>query len=213
MAIMHHADDATLMSYAAGSLPDALAAVVSAHVARCEVCARELKHMEAIGTALFSALPPSPVQRPAAVMAVRRAEADVAETVGRDDDIASDVPRSLAHLIGRDLDSVAWRVLGLGVWHYRLPMRSGDLRLLKVGPGRRMPEHGHRGAELTLLLRGSYADETGVYRAGDLSDLGEDVVHQPISGPVEGCICLIASERPARFKGLIPRMVAPLTGM
>lgn len=213
MPINHHLDDATLMSFAAGSLPEALAAVVSAHVAMCPLCAGEVRRMETIGTALFAGLAPTTVQRPAAVMAVRRAEADQDEIKSRDYDLPDDVPAGLAHLIGRDLDRVAWRALGLGVWHFRLPSRSGDLRLLKVGPGRRMPEHGHGGAELTLLLRGAYSDETGTYRPGDIADLDQDVIHKPVSDPTDGCICLIASEKPARFKGLIPRMVAPLSGI
>jgi putative transcriptional regulator len=212
MPISHHLDDATLLSFAAGSLPEALAAVASAHVAVCPVCAAEVRRMEAVGTALFAGLVPMPVQKPASVMAVRRAEADVEPEPVRIP-LPADIPHPIAHLVGDDLDAVAWRPLGLGLWHYRLPAKTGDLRLLKVGPGRRMPEHSHGGAELTLLLRGSYSDETGVYRAGDVSDMDADVTHRPVSDPHQGCICLIASEKPARFKGLIPRMVAPLTGM
>jgi putative transcriptional regulator len=125
----------------------------------------------------------------------------------------NDVPPRLAHLIGTSLDRVPWKSLGPGVAHFRLPTRSGDLRLLKVAPGRRMPEHGHGGTELTLLLRGSYSDETGSYYQGDIADLDEDVTHRPVASPFDGCICLIAWERPARFKSLLPRMVQPLTGM
>ena len=33
MTITHHLDDATLMSFAAGSLPNALAAIAAAHIA------------------------------------------------------------------------------------------------------------------------------------------------------------------------------------
>jgi putative transcriptional regulator len=198
MPISHHLDDATLLSFAAGSLPEALAAVASAHVAVCPVCAAEVRRMEAVGTALFAGLVPMPVQKPASVMAVRRAEADVEPEPVRIP-LPADIPHPIAHLVGDDLDAVAWRPLGLGLW--------------QVGPGRRMPEHSHGGAELTLLLRGSYSDETGVYRAGDVSDMDADVTHRPVSDPHQGCICLIASEKPARFKGLIPRMVAPLTGM
>jgi putative transcriptional regulator len=212
MPIQHHVDDATLMSFAAGSLPEALAAVVAAHIDVCPRCAREVRRMEAIGTALFSGLRTRAMQQPANLMAVRRAEADVAEPHW-DAAPSTDVPAALAHLIGRSLDGVAWKTLAPGVQHYRLPTRTGDLRLLKVSPGRRMPEHGHGGSEITLMLRGSYSDETGTYFAGDVADLDDGVVHRPVADPFDGCICLIASERPARFKGLLPRMVQPLTGM
>ena len=93
------------------------------------------------------------------------------------------------------------------------PGAEGDLRLIKVAPGQVLPEHGHGGSELTLILKGSYSDEFGTYTEGDLSDLGDDVEHRPISDPTEGCICLIASERKARFKDVVSRIVQPLTGL
>ena len=42
MTITHHLDDATLMSFAAGSLPAALSAVAAAHVAMCARCRHEI---------------------------------------------------------------------------------------------------------------------------------------------------------------------------
>ena len=76
-----------------------------------------------------------------------------------------------------------------------------------------MPEHGHGGCEMTLVLAGSYHDETGAFGPGDLQDVDESVEHKPLTDAVTGCICLIASERPARFKGLFGRLFQPLTGM
>ena len=75
-----------------------------------------------------------------------------------------------------------------------------------------MPEHGHGGTELTLVLTGSYHDEIGHFGPGDVADLDEDVDHQPVVGD-QGCICLVASEQPARFHGFISRMIQPLVGM
>jgi len=63
MTITHHLDDATLMSFAAGSLPNALAAIAAAHVAGCPRCRRELRMLERIGGALVSALPPATLDR------------------------------------------------------------------------------------------------------------------------------------------------------
>ena len=212
MSIKHHLDAATLMSFAAGSLPEALAAVAAAHIAVCPVCASECRDMDAIGAVLLSDCPPVPLVRSAPLMALRRAEAEV-ELGPTTSQHTSDVPALLAHLIGDSLDAIPWRPLGLGVWHHRLPTRSGDLRLLKVAAGRRMPDHGHGGSELTLMLRGAYTDSTGRYAVGDVSDMDTDIEHRPVADAFDGCICLIASEKPAKFKGLLPRIVQPLTGM
>ena len=63
MTITHHLDDATLMSFAAGALPDALSAVAAAHVAMCARCRREMASLESIGGALMAGLPPVAVDR------------------------------------------------------------------------------------------------------------------------------------------------------
>jgi putative transcriptional regulator len=209
--LSHHPDASTLMSFAAGSITEALAVVVASHVDQCPHCRRELTLMNLLGDTLLQSLPATRLERSAPAMKMRRQEADNPPRVVPSP--GSGLPHSLARLVHTNLDDIPWRRLGIGVWHHRLPTATGDLRLLKVAPGRQMPEHGHGGSELTLMLRGSYTDETGVYRAGDLADLDEAVEHTPIADLETGCICLIASEKPARFKGLIPRIVQPLTGM
>ena len=76
-----------------------------------------------------------------------------------------------------------------------------------------MPEHGHGGSELTLVLRGAYSDRTGTYRVGDVADLGDSIEHQPIADAKDGCICLIASDKKIRFKSVLARLVQPFTGL
>lgn len=214
--IIHHPDDATLMSYAAGSLAEALSAVVATHISMCSVCAREVKALEVIGSGLIGELTPAPVgRRPRMPAKKDAADGDVIMSDGCVSD-AGDVPVTLRHAAGHKLDQIAWKKLAPGVWHYPLPVvgaSGGNLRLLKVAPGRRIPEHGHGGAELTLLLDGSYKDEMGLYQRGDVADHDQDVEHQPVANPDVGCICLIASDGKARFKNFAARIFQPLTGL
>lgn len=204
MTITHHLDDATLMSFAAGALPAALSAVAAAHTAMCPRCRRELAALERIGGALMASLPAATFDRPeprppdpaGAGNAPRR------ETCTLD----GEIPGPIAGLASGGLDAVAWRWLGPGVWDYPLPLAgAGKLRLLRVAPGRHVPEHGHGGAELTLVLRGSFHDEMGRYLRGDVAELDETVAHQPVTDAGGDCICLVASEKPERFLGLIAR--------
>lgn len=217
MTIKHHPDSATLMSFAAGSLGEALSAVVAAHIDMCPRCAAESRRLERIGAAMFEALTPASMTASApshATMAALTVERP-ARAADPDDDGELDVPRPLRRLVGGELDRIAWRRIGIGVWHYPLPLSAdakGDLRLLKVAAGQAMPEHGHGGAELTLMLRGSYRDEVGTFRKGDLADLDDDIEHRPVADLDEGCICLIASEEKAKFRGLLARLFQPLTG-
>jgi len=218
MKIQHHPDDSTLMSFAAGTLVEPLAAVIATHVAMCPHCQSELKLMEQLGFACLRELPdeglvgPTPVSRlaKAAESAARTAEPSALASA------RPDVPPPLRRFVGDRIDAIVWKRLGPGVWHKPLPLSAGtdgDLRLLKVAAGRAMPEHGHGGTELTLILRGAYVDRFGRYGVGDIADLDEDAEHKPLVEAAEPCICLVASERKALFKGLVSRLVQPLTGM
>jgi len=179
----------------------------------CTRCHCEVVALECVGAALLTALPGVQLERaepetpPAADQpsAQQRREAGAAP-------IEPSTP--LARLLPGGLDAVQWRRLGFGIWHRRLPVEgSGALGLLKVAPGRIVPEHGHGGAELTLVLRGSFHDTTGRYRTGDVADLDATVEHEPVADTGPDCICLVASETPARFRGLIARLMQPWHGL
>lgn len=209
MKITHHLDDATLMSCSAGSQPEALAAVVTSHLSVCPRCRSELKRHALIGEALFEALKPEPVTREAP-LAAARGEAGSAPT----DD--ADMPEALKAALEGRFDDVPWRRAAPGVWHCPIelsPGAKGDLRLLKVAPGTKLPEHGHGGSELTFVLDGAYSDEFGTFRRGDVADLGDDVEHRPVADAERGCICLAASDARPRFKGMFARLLQPLAGI
>lgn len=210
MKITHHLDDSTLMSCAAGSQPEALAAVVSSHLSVCPRCRAELKKHSLIGEALFESLRPEPVTRDAPVVAMRAGEATLAE------DATSEMPVALRAALEGRFDDVPWRRAAPGVWHYPIQLSSeakGDLRLVKVSPGTRLPEHGHGGTELTLILDGAYSDEFGTYRRGDVADMGDDVEHRPVADANDGCICLAASDAKPRFTGMFARLLQPLANL
>jgi putative transcriptional regulator len=209
MSITHHPGEATLMSYAAGSLPNALAGVIAAHAAVCARCRSEITNLEHLGAALLEGMQP---------VAIERAEPQAPipggnEAHPRASAPPADVPRPLAHIVGGGLDAVHWRWLGPGIWHSPLPLKGeGDLRLLKLAPGRHLPEHGHTGSELTLVLKGAFHDETGWYERWDVAELDEEIEHRPVADAAAGCICVVACEGPLRFHGLLPRLLRPLHG-
>ncbi|MBL8847050.1 MAG: cupin domain-containing protein [Hyphomicrobium zavarzinii] len=224
MTISHHPDIANLMCCAAGSQPEAFAAVIASHLSLCKTCCCEVRRMQQIGVALFDKLEPVGMSGPAPVVAMRAGEAD-ADAKGDPSSgsapapcgqNAGEVPRPLVPLIGADLDQVAWRWVAPGIWIFPVPLSKGccgELRLIKVAPGKTMPEHGHAGQELTLILRGSYTDAFGTYRVGDVADLDEGVAHGPVACPEKGCICLMATEGKLIFKSPVARLLQPLLGL
>ena len=209
MTITHHLDDATLMSFAAGSLPNTIAAVAAAHISMCPRCRSELSVHERIGAALVAGLPPAGMQR--AGLEPPLAEPSRGEPAGLP---LGEVPFPLAGIIGQELDAVRWRWIGPGLWHRSLPIRgAGSLHLIKGAPSASVPEHDHGGSELTLVLRGALVDATGRYGPGDIADLDEGMVHHAPAADTEGCICVIANEVPTRFRGLLARLMQPWHGM
>ena len=76
-----------------------------------------------------------------------------------------------------------------------------------------MPDHGHGGGELTLVLKGAYRDCFGKFGPGDVADLDPEADHKPVVEPDSDCICVIASEAPMRYKSIIGRVLQPVFGI
>jgi putative transcriptional regulator len=126
---------------------------------------------------------------------------------------STEVPAPLARVAGNDLDAVAWRWIAPGLWLRRLAVAgSGQLHLIKGAADVALPRHGHEGSEITMVLRGTLVDSIGRYRVGDVCDLDESIEHRPAAGH-DGCICVVAQERPARLRSLIMRLARPWHGM
>lgn len=218
----HHVDTATLLSFSAGTLNSALSAVVASHVSVCATCAKELARMDLVGASLLAGMP-VPLHQDAEGTVPNTATAPTslskAERVLGCDGASEDtfaIPVPLQRQFGLKEASIQWRQLAPGVWHHRfkLPRRAaGDLRLLKIAPGYRMLEHGHGGTELTLVLDGAFSDSTGEYLRGDIQEVSQETEHCPVADRVSGCICLIASEEPARFRGIVGKLVQVWTGL
>ena len=114
-----------------------------------------------------------------------------------------DVPSPLVRTLGTSLDRVPWKRAGRGIWQHRIALShegSSTLRLIKVAAGLSLPEHGHSGSELTLVLRGAFRDARAHYATGDVADVDEDIEHGPIADAEQGCICLVATDGKLRFQ-------------
>ena len=194
MPIVHHPDLTTVMTCSAGSQPEALCAVVTSHLSMCPECMYELSVLEEIGVGLFECsssnqkMAAAGVPSPSEVLEQTR---EFPETPAK-----GDVPWPLIAILGHSLDAISWHEIHPVISTFEIalsPNAKGDLRLLRLAPGTQLPEHGHVGEELTLILRGSYSDETGTFGGGDMSDLDDDNRHAVVAGP-DGCIILVGSE-------------------
>ncbi|WP_299727662.1 ChrR family anti-sigma-E factor [uncultured Tateyamaria sp.] len=207
--IKHHLTDDILMAYAAGTLPEAFNLLVAAHVSLCDACRAEVESYDAVGGEMLAQEPSNDIALApgsfAATMALIAGgpvdEAPKARVRG------SILPGPLQDYVGGDLDSIKWRGIGLGVKQAILPTsRDASARLLFIPAGAAMPDHGHQGNEMTMVLQGAFQDEDDYFARGDVEVADSDMHHTPVADIHEDCICLTVTDAPLRFQGLIPKI-------
>jgi putative transcriptional regulator len=218
VTIKHHLDDATLVSYAGGSLDEAFTIVVAAHLASCGECRARVRMLERAGGSLLEDEPAVPFNGNSFDRLMSRVNAREGESIRSKATATADdvLPLPLARLVGGGVDRIAWKTVAPGIATSRLPMSAGansSLIFMRIAPGKKVPEHGHGGMEMTLVLQGSYRDVLGRFGPGDVADLDQDVEHQPIVDSDVPCICVVATESPTRFKGFFSRLLQPLVGI
>lgn len=210
--IHHHLSDELLMAYAAGALPEAFSLVVATHVSLCDTCRAQLAAHEAVGGAVLEAEAPTTMSEGSLAATLRRiSETPRARRISVPAPAPSLFPAPLQPYVGgNDGGAVAWRSLGGGVKQAILPTsKEASVRLLYIPAGMAVPDHGHRGLELTLVLQGAFDDENRRFARGDVEVATEADEHTPIAAPGQDCICLAATDAPLRFTGLLPRLAQP----
>jgi putative transcriptional regulator len=207
--IRHHLTDDLLMAYSTGELPEAFSLVVATHVSLCDECRARLGSFEAVGGEVLEAMQ-------GATVAESSFEATLARITGQPVGDQRPIrakgifPSPLQDYVGGDLSAVKWKSVGMGVKQAILPVASGaTVRLLHIPAGGAMPDHGHKGREMTLVLQGAFSDADGRYARGDVEIADDEVQHTPVAEAGQDCICLAATEAPLRFRSLLPRLVQP----
>jgi len=210
----HHPSPEVLMSYAAGSLPEAPSLLVATHLAICPECRVRAGELDALGGAMLEDLSPTKMEADALDRVMARL--DEPEPPRAPPPPADPVlPAPLRAYVGRGFDAIAWKKLGRGVEEYRLPIPDADsytTRLLRVADDREMPTHGHDGDELTLVLAGGFRDGEDSYVRGDVAGADPTVSHSPVADKDGECICLVVTEGKLRFSGLFGPLLTYFRG-
>ncbi len=208
--IKHHLNDPLLMSYSAGTLPEAFSLVVATHISMCDECRARLAAMEAVGGAMLEEEVDNDlsVDLDATLARIEAGPKDPIQIADRHPD--GIFPKVLQKYVNGDLDAVKWRPVGMGVRQAILKTsKDASVRLLHIPAGCAVPDHGHRGTELTLVLQGAFEDDEDRFARGDLEIADEDLEHTPVAAPGLDCICLAATDAPLKFNGIIQRVAQP----
>ncbi|SNS23045.1 ChrR family anti-sigma-E factor [Antarctobacter heliothermus] len=203
--ITHHLTDDLILGYSAGTLPEAVNLIIATHISLCDECRAAIEAQDAVGGAVLDTIGEMPVSDAFLDGALSMIRGGDFAPSPRPIKIAQDAvaPAPLRDYIGGTLDDVKWRPIGMGVKQAILPTsREATARLLFIPAGTAMPDHGHRGLELTLVLQGAFQDDEGCFRRGDIEIADEDLHHTPVADISEDCICLAVTDAPLRLKGL-----------
>ncbi len=206
-----HPDQFLLNDYVAGSLPGAVALPLAVHLEYCPQCRGESHQLEELGACIFDELDPVPVSDEAFERLMRRIDAG-SDTVPAHGAVAVQdaLPRALHRLVPEGLDALDWRRIG-SLRSSRLAFGDShrEVALQHISAGGKVLEHGHRGSEFTVVLRGSFSDQEGCYRAGDFLFRGPEDVHRPVAAQDSDCLCLAVLDAPLRFGGWVGRIANP----
>ena len=208
----HPAPDELLLDYAAGALPEGPALAVALHAALDPGARAAVDRLNAVGGALIEREPASALD-----------EGSLENVLARLDGIAVEPPREAprarpgfewapAPLLPYLKPGMDWRRI-LGKFdEIRLDLAGAFHRvsLLRLEPGRGLPEHKHTGYEYTVCLQGGYTDNTGSYSVGDFAVGPGSERHEPIADAGEPCIALIVVEDPIVLTGPWGRWLNPL---
>ena len=101
-----------------------------------------------------------------------------------------------------DLNHIKWKSVYKGFKEFVLPVKDNDtVKLITMDPGTSVPLHSHNGKEYILVLDGSFCDEYGEYKKGDMQINDQMIKHNPVACNKEGCICLTITENDVVFFG------------
>ena len=211
MSATYHPTDELLVAYGAGSLDEAASVLVATHLALCPRCRAEVGRVEALGGAVIETLPPSDLGADALASVLARLDQLPAPPISRSPMVGPPgLPSPLRDYLPASLDALPWKRLAAGIEQAVLIQARGiRARLLRIGAGIVVPEHGHGGMELTMVLQGGFADFGREYARGDVAMADQQVVHSPVADGGETCLCLAVTNGPLKLTGLVGLLVNP----
>lgn len=219
MNVSHHLTDETLQDYAAGSLGPSMETLIACHLTVCRQCREKSALADKVGGELFEQFDSVSVSRSVAdtLKLARESLPALTQAPNKNPKLRSaGVPQPLARLLPTNLDELDWRRIAPGIKQINLtdqPRRMGAFKLLHLAPGVVLSAHSHNDRELTYVVKGSYQDEIGRFKAGDIADLDGTVAHQPVVDTHEPCIALIASHSPVNYQGMLGKIMQPFIGI
>lgn len=222
--ISYHPDSRFLTDFASANLPMAQAMCVSAHLEFCGKCRAHVQQLKEIGGHLLSQIVPVEVEVNSFEQLMARIATTEPVPVAQEEESNAELlsvapksskdmflPRSVRRLSKGGLNNLGWAQFGKALRIAPLPIEGEacETSIYDIKAGGKMPEHEHRGEEITVLLKGSFSDAEGTYFRGDFIVRNAGEAHQPTATQDTDCICLVCLEHPVRPRGWFYRLLEP----
>jgi len=211
---LNHPNDELLTAYSAGSLPLSQALCISTHMEHCQSCGQKLQRLNRVGSQLMQQLKPSPASAELKSRLLDQLDALTEEqspAEAKPSEPDSSIPRCLRQFVENGYENLPWRRVSTDIHSVELCRDSNGARveLLKIRPGGSATTHTHLGDEYTVILEGSFSDDSGLYGQGDFMVKGAQDKHTPVATQDRECICLAVTEGPIQFTGFMSRLLNP----
>lgn len=218
--------DTLLMRYAAGVLPPYESMLMAAYLTVSAGARQRMAAFEAAGGQMIETVDPVSVTQTCLnnILALTQPAASPCSeaTPCPDAEAGEDctIPRLLRQLVSAhcpqqklDWEHLAPGIAKIDITLCRSEPKTRRLRLLRLAPHQATPVHHHQGVEITLVLEGSFSDETGSYRRGDLVIVSDPHLHHGPRAMADGCLCLALTEAPLRFNNMFFQLFNIWRGM
>ncbi|SEL76551.1 anti-ECFsigma factor, ChrR [Colwellia chukchiensis] len=223
--IKHHPKFELLKSFVEGDLPASLAAGVAIHADFCSICQQhidllteqvaEMSFEQQATDKLFiddqrQSYPPASAHLDDMIAQITASDA-LASTQRTAAPVTMSFKGTQYQLPNALRNMSLGKIAQIGkLSRARVQLDEGKIHtsLLHIAAGGSIPEHTHKGFELTLLLAGSFADAAGEYVPGDFIMLDQRHQHQPATEA--GCLCYTVVNDALHFTQGINKMLNPI---
>ena len=227
--IKHHPKFELIQSFVNGDLPASLSAGIAMHAEMCPKCSQIISQLtEQVAEANFedsdldgfmtvgSQTNQQNIEFGSAELSID----DMIDVITASDDtfkVEPDILKTITFIdkpyaLPKALNNISMgKTLHMGTLaRARIQLNENEIHtsLLQIEPGGGVPQHTHKGFELTLLLDGSFNDEKGEYVKGDFIMLDGAHTHNPISA--EGCLCYTVANDALHFTQGINKLLNPI---
>lgn len=213
----HHPDINLLTEYVNGSSSIAESIAIKTHLHFCPACETKIHHLTQLAASLFASLEPVPLTALSFEQLFDLATSEHLDarkgSCPRKPCLPETHEESLPPTLHELLHASPgkWQKLtrSLQTMIFRNVDPEHEIALHKIKAGCKVPKHDHRGMEITVLLKGSFSDEHGIYSPGDFVVSQPGHVHQPVSAVNEDCFCLSVQEAPIKLTGIFAPLLNP----